>query len=313
MDESVTLENDHVLGVLERAIEWMEDPSNQERLQMYDHAGFNADEVGAMGWEFFKLLQADLIEQSYHSSNENSEWRLTDIERAKEVVSNTRNFDTEEESTDDAEDPDSADLFADVVGREEPIKWLRRTIERGEQVHHLLHGPPGSGISEIVEDLARLPRARRVVPADGQTDEIRTLLSENPPYLIVEAIEGTVSEGSEVLMTACGEGFISSGTDERIELDTTVIATSRDITAISPESLVDRFMVWEMEAYDREEFQTLCERVLPRDHGVSEDIAQYIAVQVIEELNSTQLRDAERIAALADDRPDVDELIAARG
>lgn len=113
-------------------------------------------------------------------------------------------------------------------------------------------------------------------------------------------------------MTACGEGYVKvtkSGVDKRVDLDTTVVATSNDIVAITPESLVDRFMEWRFDQYNRDEFAEVCVEVLPREHNISVGLARYVAEQVYGDLGTTQVREAKRIAALADNEEEVDELI----
>lgn len=308
-----TIEDDRIQRVLENAIEWMEDPDNQERMDDWDHVGFEATDVKANGWEFKKLLQAGLIEQTY-SSNAGTQYRVVDLDAAKKTLSASKEPEEVIDNSREIEDIDPKELFNDVIGRKKPKKWLRRTIDRGEQVHHLLHGPPGSGKSMVTDDIARLPGAERVVLSGDSTTAvgIRDSLLQNPPYLIVEEIEKGAKSDREALMTACGEGYVKvtkSGVDKRVDLDTTVVATSNNIDSITPESLVDRFMEWRFDQYNRDEFAEVCIEVLPRDHDVSVGLARYIAEQVYSELGTTQVREAKRIAALADNEAEVDELV----
>lgn len=308
------IEDDRVLRVLENAIEWMEVPDNQHRMEEYDHIGFEATDVRAGGWEFKKLTQAGVIERTYNA-NSGSYYRVTDIETAKQIVDGSRESQKTPATTVEPEDIDPSELFVDVVGRDKAKKWLRRTIDRGEQVHHLLHGPPGSGKSMITDDISRLPNAERVVLSGGSTTAvgIRDTLRDNPAYLVIEEIEKGSKADREALMTACGEGYVKvtkSGVNERIELDTIVVATSNDLASITPGSLVDRFMEWEFEQYDETEFIDVCTEVLPRDYSVSEDLARCIATQVYHKIDSTQVRDTTRIAKLADDQAEVEELVA---
>jgi hypothetical protein len=118
-------------------------------------------------------------------------------------------------------------------------------------------------------------------------------------------------------MTLCGKGYVEQTKADRekteVELDTIVFAASNDPDAITPDSLNDRFMAWEFEQYSLDEFRDVSSEILPRDYGVSQELASYIAERVYDEMDSTRPRDVKRIAELADTRADVDELVEAIG
>jgi Holliday junction resolvasome RuvABC ATP-dependent DNA helicase subunit len=314
MTPQTRLDDDRVLSVLENAIEWMEDPDNQERMNEYGHVGFEAADVNAGGWEFKKLMQTNLIERVYNS-NAASYYRVVELEQAKAVVEATQSPTPTSDASTNGDDITPDELFTDVVGRDKVKKWLRRTVANDEQVHHLLAGPPGSGKSMIADDIAALLGAQRVVlSGDGSTAVgIRDTLLDNPPYLVVEEIEKGTKHDREALMTACGEGYVKvtkSGMNERVDVDTVVVATSNDVAAITPASLRDRLLEWEFAQYDAEEFGEVCAEVLPADHDISESLAQYIATQVYDRLGSTQVRDAKHVASLAETENEVMELVA---
>jgi hypothetical protein len=82
---NITIEDDRVIRVLNNAVEWMSNADNQERMEEFDHVGFEAADVKANGWEFKKLMQAELIKRTYNS-NTGSYYRVPDTEKAEQII-----------------------------------------------------------------------------------------------------------------------------------------------------------------------------------------------------------------------------------
>lgn len=324
-------DDDRLLVVLEAAVAYQEEHVETDHWREYDHTGFEATDVGAQGWEFRKLAQAGVVQKAYssnsstywrlgHRDRENEEWTHFHDQAATAIALATEDTAPEAEVEHESmEDVDPEALFEDVVGREKPKKWLRRTIDNLTQVHHLLYGPPGGGKSEVLDDILELPGAERLVFTGEQTSAagVNQLLREKRPrFLVVEELEKGAKKDRQALMTLCGKGYIEETKadgrgDQKIALDTIVLATANDLEAITPDSLVDRFMTWEFAQYDYEEFETVCREVLPRETGVNSALAVEIAGAVHDKLGSTQVREARRIAQLAEDTHEVAELVGA--
>lgn len=311
------LADDRLRAVVERAVEHQREHEDTDQWQEYDHTGFEASDVRARGWELPQLVNAGVFDKVYDSNSSNY-YRVTDLDAVEDALEATAYPEAPDDDTAEEADPlDPEDLFEDVVGREEPKTWIRRTIENGADVHHLLVGEPGSGKSMILDDVAELPGAERVVMSGSQSSAagIVDVLKREPDYLVVEEIEKGTKADREALMTLCGQGYIKETKADRegrkIKLDTTVIAAGNQRDKITPPSLVDRFMLWTFEQYDIEEYRNVCSEVLPPDHDIDEALAETIAEQVFDRLDSSSVREAERIASLAEDEDEVSRLIDA--
>lgn len=316
--------DDRVLDVLEEAIGWMDDPDNQNKMEKWDHAGFSCGDVGAQGWEFHtKLGPEGLVTKTYNSNN-GSQYRVTELKEAKDYLQRARSQELENNDEQlpnpgleerEVETISSNKLFDNLVGHEEKIKWIRKTIEEDLNVHHLLYGEPGSGKSVILDNIHKLQGVRRVVMAGNQASAagIRDIvLDEHPNYLIVEEIEKGSKADREALMTICGQGYVTktkSGESLEIQVDTIVIAAGNQLDKITPESLRRRFNKIPFEKYSQEEYSDVCAGILPDQCDISAEFAREIAHEIYRLTNSTSVRRAERVARLCDDINDVSELL----
>jgi|APHM01.1.fsa_nt_gi Holliday junction DNA helicase ruvB N-terminus. len=325
-------------SVLERCIAYQEDRYDPETWDSSAVRGIEAGDVGAAGWELEQLRRAGVLTKTF-SSNSGAVYRLAsesgegyvnhheEAARVLELAESDTELQTsaaggETQPTPGADslaDVDVDDLFTDVVGYDDEKKWYRRTLDKQEQVHHLLVGEPGSGKSMFLDSIVEnVPGARRVVFTGNQSTAqgvVDILKSERPPVLVVEEIEKGDKRDREALMTLCGNGYIQETkgdgrSGEVIDLDTIVFAAGNQRSDITPESLVDRFLVWEYEQYTQDEFEEVCRNVLPRETGVDEETAEWVAIQMYEQAGCTSVRDAEDIARLVDDVAEVEQLVS---
>jgi hypothetical protein len=316
---------------LESAIEAQERLVEAGRYEQHEHLGFEPGDCSPHHWVPSMLAGYGLVEQTYKSNSatyyrlgrsDGDEWTYytdeaeTLLELAQEP---------EEATTDGAGDPrkplsevDVDTLFNDVVGYSQVKTYLRRTLDKQAPIHHLLVGQPGSGKSMMLDSIYdNVAGATRTVLAGNQTSAqgiVDLLKAEQPPVLIVEEIEKGSKADREALMTLCGNGYIQETKADgragrRIELDTIVFAAGNDMDAITPPSLIDRFVPWRFEPYSREDFVTVCQVVLPRETEVDADMARVIAHTLHDEGGSTSVRVAEKVAMLVEDEDEVAELV----
>ncbi len=321
-------EDERLRSTLRAAIKYQREKIQEGYYEEYNHVGFGCSDLGCPGWHPPQLVQAGLAVKTY-SSNNNSYWRLAidspdrdgyhhiheEVEAVLDALEQGRVFEDNTQSINAPEyeslsEINVNELFTSVVHRDEAKKMARRSIKKyGEiQVHHLFYGPPGGGKSEILDEIVSLPGAERVVLSGNQASAagIRdVLLEKRPRFLIVEEIEKGSKSDREALMTLCGKGYVSKtkgdSHDEEVSLDTVVFAASNDLEAITPKSLTDRFIKWHFDRYSLEEFREVCRAVLPDQADVSEEVSEAVADAVYEHMNSTQIRDALKVAELAED------------
>lgn len=329
-------DDDRLYGALERMVQFQEEALEEgSSWEQYEHAGFDAGDVGLVGWEIPKFLDTGILTRSYRSGNskqfrlgardrdapEGDQWTHFTEEAIRALeLANREVVDLNEDLVEDLDELDVDELFTDIVGRDEEKKWIRRTIEKRRRIHHLLVGPSGSGKSQMLDDVLRLPRAARFVGSGRSSTAAgmsNFLLDHKPLFLVIEEIEKMAQNDAEALLTLMGQAFVETtkgdGTKRQEELETIVFANANDLDRVSPDSLVSRMMVWEFDPYTLEEYVDVCTTVLPRDEEVGEQLAKYIAERVFHDLDSSDVRDAIRIGALAETEDEVDELVEAMG
>jgi len=314
-------------GAIDKQREMVERGTYEE----YDHMGIEPSDCNGFHWVPNKLQQYNIFTLTY-SSSRTTYYRLGEmdgdqfidyadyaeelLELAEEPAHDDASVDGDDRTP--LEELDVDTLFTDVVGYEMEKKYYRRTLRKEEWVHHLLWGEPGSGKSMMLDSIVdNVKGARRTVLSGNQTSAqgiVDMLKVERPPVLVVEEIEKGSKADREALMTLCGSGYIQETkadgrSAERMSLDTIVFAAGNDLEAITPPSLRDRFMAWEFDAYNREEFVEVCEKVLPRDIDVGPDLAAVIARTLHDETRCTSVRIAEKVGRLAETEEEVKELV----
>lgn len=307
-------DDERVYDGLKALVDYQKDHEDDESWIQYDHTGISSSDVNVAGWILSQLSDFGIIEKVYNS-NSTTNWRVNDIEEADKHLKLAEPADEEETDESNEASMEIEELFEDVVGREKPRKWIKRSIKNqpDASVHHLMIGPPGTGKSTIMDDILNLPDTTLVVGSGSQSTAAgitNTLVEQKPDILLVEELEKMSKADAESLLTLMGNGYIKlskHSNNRKVELDTLVIASANQESKLSPDSLLDRFMVWRFDKYSYEEFEEVCVETL----DVDDELAQEIAAQIHSKLGSTSPREADRVASLASNKEEVSELVEA--
>ena len=294
---SLLREKPRLAKALRYALEWEEDPENEDRL------GWSNWDVHAPRSDVNKLVFEEIARVSYRSSS-SINFRLMNREVVKEAL---KELDAMAKRPPEEEVEVPWDLFDDVVGYKEAKELFLRALDMG-QVHFLLVGPPSSAKTLFLLCLERLPRSRYVlgsrVSKAGLTDY---LFTHQPRVLLLDEIDKMRGEDYGVLLSLCQTGMVSEmiyGKTREITLETIVFGCANTLKGIPPE-VISRFEVLRFKEYGREEFIHVVENVLGR-RGVESELALYIAKQVWDGLGVRDPREAIRVARLAKTREEVD-------
>ncbi len=201
------------------------------------------------------------------------------------------------------------DLFDGVLGYTDVKRQFLMALGSKKPVHVLLHGAPATGKTLFMEALGRLPGAVRQ-NADTVTKAglRRVVTNERPRYLVLDELEKMSPEQNTILLSLM-DGMVGAMNYnetylERIELR--VFSAANDLRPIRKE-LRSRFHKVTIRDYTPEEFRFVATNYLVK-RGVPGTMAERIATGVSEK--SRDLRDAIRVADMANGPEDVEFLIA---
>jgi Holliday junction DNA helicase RuvB len=186
----------------------------------------------------------------------------------------------------------------------EDIKLLlKRSLESDRPVHVLLHGVPGSAKSTFLLELGRLAGAKYGLGSTSSKAGLRQVLMEfRPRYLIIDELDKISSSMDyAVLLSLMESGIVTKDLfngHEEVCLKTWVFAAANRIRKI-PEELLSRFVRLRIKRYTVKEFIQVARNVLVEREGHDEQYALEVAVSVVKNLNSRDIRDAIRVASLA--------------
>jgi len=195
-----------------------------------------------------------------------------------------------------------SDIFGIVIGHEDKLEIMKRSLNAERPVHCLLWGSPSSAKSLILEELARLPHSRMVLgSALTRAGLLDVLFNDRPKYLLLDELEKIKStEDLAALLSLMERGLITETKYRRhrtIRLKTWVFSTCNEIHGL-PRELLSRFLLLRFRDYTPDEFREVTVNVLSQREGVGENLAVYIAEKVLNELNSRDVRDCCKIARL---------------
>jgi Holliday junction DNA helicase RuvB len=238
---------------------------------------------------------------------------MKDREAVKKVLSEYKEYEklAEERPTPAVETTGlPPDLFDVIEGYEDLKEFIKMSLRASEPVHCLMVGAPGTAKSLFLMEIERL--GGRFITAGTSTKVgIRDIIYEElPRILIIDELDKIADpKDLSALLTWMESGRIvvaKSGLRDERRGRGWVFAAANTLKGLPPE-LIDRFQVFHIKPYTRDQFIRVVMGFLTRRRGVAADLARYIAERVAD--YSVSVREAIRIAALAKTREEVDKIV----
>ena len=274
--------------------------------------GWEWHEVGVHPVRLTKLVGAGILKIVYKSSS-HTEYRLADFDEVKQYFEGK---DIAEKITTTVEkkkiDPD--DLFRYIVGYDDLKKVFRMALKSEKPIHILLIGPPATAKTLFLEDIYNAyDDAEFVIGSTASSAGLFKILEKKrPKILLIDEIDKILnSEDLSVLLSVMESGVLRRVKGDRvtdlIHLNTKVFAAGNSDKYL-PKELRDRFLVFYLKEYTKDQFIEVCKNYLTNFEGVSPEIAEYIAEKVWEIDRS--VRTARSIARMCgNDKKNVDFLL----
>ncbi len=192
--------------------------------------------------------------------------------------------------------------FSDIVGYEDIKELVSETVRLGARVHFMLVGPPGSAKTLFLLAIEEMTGASYVLGSRMSRSGLAGfLMDEMPRFLLIDEIDKLPARDLAPLLSLCEAGRVVEVLNRKRReetMDTVVFGAANSLKRL-PAELLSRFQVLEFKAYERSEFIEVCKRVLVRREGLSVLEAGQVAVRVMTELRSKDIRTAVRVARLA--------------
>jgi len=203
------------------------------------------------------------------------------------------------------------DLFDVIEGYDELKEFIKMSLKAEEPVHVLLVGAPGTAKSLFLMEIERLG-ARFITAGTSTKVGIRDIIyDELPRILIIDEID-KIADPKDLssLLTWMETGRIvitKHGLRDERRGKGWVFAAANTLKRLPPE-LIDRFQVFHIKPYTKEQFIRVVTGYLTKRKEVPEDLARYIAEKVQE--YSVSVREAIRISRIAKTKDEVDKVIS---
>jgi len=253
-----------------------------------------------------KLMFAGVVERPA------KKWYLLkDREAVKQAIQEyEKQVEKRQQKVEEATSELPEDLFDVIEGYEDLKEFIKMSLRADEPVHCLLVGSPGTAKSLFLMEIERLG-ARFITAGTSTKVGIRDVIyDELPRILIIDEIDKIAdSKDLSAILTWMESGRIiitKHGLQDERRGKGWVFAACNRLKGLPPE-LIDRFEVFHVKPYTKEQFIRVVTGYLTKRRGVPEDLARYIAERVQE--YSVSVREAIRISRIAKTRDEVDKII----
>lgn len=202
-------------------------------------------------------------------------------------------------------------LFDDVEGHARVKQLLRAALETEKPVHVLLVGLPGSGKTQFLQAIARLPHSRYATGPTMSTSGLFTYLLEHAEtrILVIDELDKAQEPDQYLLLTLMESGKITRLQHHAVEEESRTVWVFAAANSPAPlvEPLQRRFVRIDLHPYTVEETRRISEHVLVKREGLSRERAREIARKTA---HSRDPRDAIQVGRLTAQGGPIDPVIA---
>ena len=273
--------------------------------------GFEYDDVNVPSWYLRKLSEIGVLKVVYRSNKHTNYDLAVPVEALEAALSEYLSGASQGTEEVQQQKPELPEDFLDVVeGYDDLKEIIKQSITNDEPVHIMLVGPPGTAKSLILMEIERLPGSAFVTMGTATKAGIRdVLLYRRPRYLIIDEID-KLSDPNDisVLLTLMESGrLVVTLHKMRVDVPMKVwVFAAANTTKTLPPELLDRFMVFKLKPYSKDEYVRVVTNVLVKRYGKDQELARYIAEKVSE--YTTSVREAIRYSRLCKDKECVDRV-----
>lgn len=270
--------------------------------------GFEWHEVHANPATLNSLVSAGILDIGFQSRRTTC-YRLHNDERVQAILSGSISADTDESDSPLIIPHDFLDI---IIGHEQTKNIVKMAIMATDPVHLGLFGPPASGKTLIMDEIARLPSSRYALGGtSSRAGIVDFLLDTRPRFLIMDEIDKASNNDMDVLLSLMETGRVTrlkKGMRESVTLRTWVIVGGNTRRYLG-EAFQSRLIKRELQAYTPEEFAEISRAILVKreriDPAWADEITRLMKDKTINP------RDAVKVARMVHSYGDIREAVEA--